>query len=156
MHIPHGQPIKGWVDLEQGGDAWFLDLVDRWVEPRHVDGQLVGEATLRLPPDLPLGWHTLWAQTQSADGEISESSMVLVVTPERLDPPALRDARQWGFMTQLYSMRSARSWGSGDLVDLAELVAWSGGNLGADFVLVNPMHAASPVHSDTWIRTSSP
>jgi 4-alpha-glucanotransferase len=145
VHVPHGQPVRGWIDLEQGGDAWFLDLVDRWVEPRHVEGTLVGEATLRLPGDLPLGWHTLWAQTTGPDGEIRESSMPVVVTPDRLDPPALRGARQWGFMTQVYAMRSAGTWGSGDLVDLAELAAWSGGALGADFVLVNPMHAASPV-----------
>jgi 4-alpha-glucanotransferase len=145
VHVPHGQSVRGWIDLEEGGDAWFLDQVDRWVEPRHVDGQLVGEATLRLPPELPLGWHTLWAQTSDANGEVRESSTTVVVTPERLDPPELRGHRQWGFMTQVYSVRSAQSWGSGDLVDLAELAAWSGGALGADFVLVNPMHASSPV-----------
>ena len=38
----------------------------------------------------------------------------------------------------------ARSWGLGDLHDLADLAAWSGGDLGADFVLVNPLHAAEP------------
>ena len=33
----------------------------------------------------------------------------------------------------------------GDLADLAELAAWGGDQLGADFVLVNPLHAAQPV-----------
>jgi len=46
---------------------------------------------------------------------------------------------------QLYSVRSRGSWGHGDLRDLAELAAWSGRELGADFVLVNPLHAAEPV-----------
>ena len=52
--------------------------------------------------------------------------------------------RGWGFAVQLYSVRSRASWGHGDLHDLADLAAWSGGDLGADFVLVNPLHAAEP------------
>jgi 4-alpha-glucanotransferase len=54
------------------------------------------------------------------------------------------DRRSWGFTVQLYSVRSRASWGHGDLHDLAELASWSGGDLGADFVLVNPLHAAEP------------
>jgi 4-alpha-glucanotransferase len=52
--------------------------------------------------------------------------------------------RSWGFAVQLYSVRSRASWGHGDLHDLADLATWSGGALGADFVLVNPLHAAEP------------
>src|SRR2546429_8377757 len=52
--------------------------------------------------------------------------------------------RSWGFAAQLYSVRSRGSWGHGDLHDLADLAAWSGGDPGADFVLVNPLHAAEP------------
>ncbi|MFI5083931.1 MAG: 4-alpha-glucanotransferase, partial [Streptosporangiales bacterium] len=52
--------------------------------------------------------------------------------------------RSWGFAAQLYSVRSRASWGHGDLHDLADLATWSGGDLGADFVLVNPLHAAEP------------
>ena len=69
----------------------------------------------------------------------------------RTDPAAGRAKapfparRSWGFTVQLYSLRSRASWGQGDLRDLADLAAWSGGALGADFVLVNPLHAAEPV-----------
>ena len=52
--------------------------------------------------------------------------------------------RSWGFAVQLYSVRSRGSWGHGDLRDLADVAAWSGTALGADFVLVNPLHAAEP------------
>jgi 4-alpha-glucanotransferase len=52
--------------------------------------------------------------------------------------------RSWGFTVQLYSVRSRASWGHGDLRDLADLATWSGRDLGADFVLVNPLHAAEP------------
>jgi 4-alpha-glucanotransferase len=58
--------------------------------------------------------------------------------------PALAD-RAWGFAVQLYSLRSRASWGHGDLHDLAELAAWSARDLGAGFVLVNPLHAAEPL-----------
>ena len=68
---------------------------------------LIGEATFRLPRDLPLGWHTLWARSEGADGVVREASCQLIVTPARLDPPALAAGRQWGLMTQVYSMRSA-------------------------------------------------
>jgi 4-alpha-glucanotransferase len=53
--------------------------------------------------------------------------------------------RSWGFTVQLYSLRSRRSWGHGDLRDLADFAAWSARDLGAGFVLINPLHAAEPV-----------
>ena len=53
--------------------------------------------------------------------------------------------RAWGFTVQLYSVRSRDSWGHGDLRDLAELAAWSARDLGAGFVLINPLHAAEPL-----------
>lgn len=53
--------------------------------------------------------------------------------------------RNWGFTVQLYSLRSRGSWGHGDFADLAALAAWSGRELGAGFVLTNPLHAAEPV-----------
>jgi len=65
--------------------------------------------------------------------------------PENKGAAAIYPARRsWGFAVQLYSLRSRASWGHGDLRDLADLAAWSGRELGADFVLVNPLHAAEP------------
>jgi 4-alpha-glucanotransferase len=53
--------------------------------------------------------------------------------------------RSWGLAVQLYSVRSRESWGHGDLRDLADLARWSGRDLGAGFILVNPLHAAEPL-----------
>ena len=68
------------------------------------------------------------------------------MTPAYLGLPESmgRHGRAWGFMTQLYSVRSKRSWAHGDLEDLGEIARWSGAELGAGFVLVNPLHAPAP------------
>lgn len=140
VHVPHGEPARAWVELEGGGRR-DLEQQDRWVDPKAVDGALVGEATFAVPADLPLGWHVLHAGSPSG-----EAQCPLVVTPARLElPEALRERQRWGLMAQLYSVRSRLSWGLGDFADLAELADWGGRDLGADFVLVNPLHAAEPV-----------
>ncbi len=144
VHVPHLTPVLVHVELEEGGRV-ELSAVDRWVEPREVDGAQVGEATFTVPGDLPLGWHQLVARVGAGDDE--HARVALVVTPDRLQlDPAVAEApaATWGLMTQLYSVRSRRSWGHGDLDDLGELARWSGQELGAGFVLVNPLHAPSP------------
>jgi 4-alpha-glucanotransferase len=141
VHVPHGEPVETWVELENGGERRDVAQQRVWVDPREVDGQLIGAATFALPADLPLGWHTVRAQTPT-----QEASTVLAVTPSRLKlPDSLQDHRQWGFLTQLYAVRSRRSWSLGDLADLADLAGWSGRALGAGFVQVNPLHAVAPV-----------
>ncbi|MEV4870866.1 4-alpha-glucanotransferase [Streptomyces syringium] len=90
-----------------------------------------------LAEALPLGSHLLRAH--APDGRSACAS--LIVAPERLPAPP---RRAHGFLVQLYSLLSARSWGMGDLGDLAELAAWSGRAFGSDFVQVNPLHAAVP------------
>ncbi|WP_405661071.1 4-alpha-glucanotransferase [Streptomyces sp. NBC_00079] len=86
---------------------------------------------------LPPGVHRLTAT--APDGRAAAAH--LVVAPDRLPTPA---ARSYGLLVQLYSLLSHRSWGMGDLGDLAELAAWAGRALGAGFVQVNPLHAAVP------------
>ncbi len=48
-------------------------------------------------------------------------------------------------MSQLYSIRSSGSWGIGDYEDLKALLVESKKKTGADFMLINPLHAAEPV-----------
>ncbi|MDQ1625378.1 MAG: 4-alpha-glucanotransferase, partial [Actinomycetota bacterium] len=142
VHAPLGAPVDVRLALEDGSPPRELTGVTRSVEPRAVDGKLVVAATFALPADLPLGWHELLA---AADGGTSRCPVV--VTPGFLGLPARvpESGAIWGFMTQLYSVRSRASWGHGDLADLAELARWSGSQLGAGFVLVNPLHSPAPV-----------
>ncbi|MEA2843445.1 MAG: 4-alpha-glucanotransferase, partial [Actinomycetota bacterium] len=87
-----------------------------------------------LPPDLPLGYHTL---NRLDDG----TPTTIVVTPGRCPLP---EAPTWGWAVQLYAARSRASWGIGDLADLSTLARWSRTDLGAGVVMVNPLHAAHP------------
>lgn len=89
-----------------------------------VDGEL---------PALPLGWHTL---------RTPERDVTLVVVPDRL--PDVHPA--WGWMVQLYALRSADSWGMGDFGDLATVARRSATELGAGVLLVNPVAAIGPTH----------
>ena len=98
------------------------------------DGAVL-EANASLPPDLPLGYHTM---RRLDDG--SESR--LIVSPGRCHLPA--DLRAWGWAAQLYAVRSLRSWGHGDLGDLGGLARWAA-ELGAQHLMVNPLDAALPL-----------
>ncbi|WP_438303825.1 4-alpha-glucanotransferase [Streptomyces sp. HUAS TT11] len=86
---------------------------------------------------LPPGVHAL--HVTAPDGRTARAH--LIAAPARLPVPP---ARSYGLLVQLYSLLSQRSWGMGDLGDLAEVTAWAGRALGAGFVQVNPLHAAVP------------
>src|SRR3954470_5906330 len=123
--------------------VWFVrggqtPSIERPAELVLEDGTTLN-ARNALPPDLPLGYHDL----RPDDGGPTTR---LIVTPDRC---ALPDGlRTWGWSAQLYAARSARSWGIGDLGDLATLARWASGQ-GADVLGINPLHAATPtVHQE--------
>ncbi|MCB5274852.1 4-alpha-glucanotransferase [Arthrobacter sp. SO5] len=138
VHVPHGSHATVRV-IAEDGRRHEAEQRENWDPPLELDGVLTGRATFAVPDDLPLGWHTLVAETA---GGVAECP--LVVTPRRLQTTgALAGRRHWGLTAQLYSVRSLRSWGIGDFADLMDLAAISG-QAGAGFVLVNPLHAAEP------------
>jgi 4-alpha-glucanotransferase len=150
-HVRAGDGLEVWIDLETGGVWEHLRQLENWSPPREVPGAYpgggpVGEATFEIPDALPLGYHRLRARSTDAAGDVHEDETVLIVTPSWLGMPAsLGEHRTWGIATQLYSVRSRQSWGVGDLVDLEDLAVWSAATAGAEYVLVNPLHAAEPV-----------
>ncbi|MBM9508363.1 4-alpha-glucanotransferase [Actinacidiphila acididurans] len=111
-------------------------LAGRVPEPAGLEVRTTAGDLVTGTPDEP-GSYVLLAT--APDGRTVRGE--LVVAPERLPGPA---GRTFGFMAQLYSVLSGRSWGMGDLGDLADLAAWSGRALGAGFVQINPLHAAVP------------
>lgn len=140
VHVPAGTGVGVDVVLE-GGERRPLGQVHNDVPDTLVDGQMRGEATFWVPEDLPLGYHHL-----EANGVEGVHSASLIITPKFVGfPTAMRDQRVWGYTTQLYSVTSDQSWGMGDLTDLADLVTWSGTRQFADYVLINPLHAAEAV-----------
>ena len=143
VHVRDGEDVAVWIELEGGGHRSNLHQEENWNPPRLITGpteeRLVGEATFRIPDDLPTGYHRLKAWSAG-----DEASCALIVTPPWVGIPERMGGRQWGFATQLYSVRSRQSWGVGDIADLADLAVWGSAQLGADFVLVNPLHAAEP------------
>jgi len=156
VHAPAGARVRAELVLDGADDARPLEL-DADGEEREVDGRRLVARTLRLPDDVAIGDHRIRAVIAPTatvpggeDGGGSGADAVhetpLVVAPDVLGmPDRVGDDRLWGFAVQLYSVRSARSWGVGDLGDLRELAVWSARELGAGFVQVNPLHAAQPV-----------
>lgn len=132
LHAEDGAGIELDVVLEDGSIR-RVEVPETVVDRR--DGRVRRVAPL---PDLPLGWHTLRA---SAGEQHAEA--VLCVAPVRLELPAGLD-RAWGWMVQLYSLRSAGSWGMGDYGDLRTVVERASAD-GAGAVLLNPLHAETPV-----------
>jgi 4-alpha-glucanotransferase len=63
-----------------------------------------------------------------------------LVTPPRCYLPGA-DARIWGLSVQLYTLRSKRNWGIGDLTDLTTICAIAA-DAGASLVGINPLHAS--------------
>ncbi|MDY5785116.1 4-alpha-glucanotransferase [Corynebacterium sp.] len=139
VHVHDGHPAHVWIELEDGTprDA-YQD--ENWAEPVTVDGVTWGEATFHVPGDLPTGWHTLHLESDTF-----KASCALIVVPETLRTNQRYTAEPaFGVMAQLYSVRSDDSWGIGDFADLARLAEVVAAE-GADYLLINPVHAAQPV-----------
>jgi 4-alpha-glucanotransferase len=134
-HLPHeisvslpagraDSPAVLHLGLEDGGT---LDLE---VKP--------GTQRLRLPDDLPLGYHELSLQIA---GETSRPAR-LMVCPERAYEPAwLASGSNAGLAISLYGLRSRRNWGCGDTTDLCALIDWAAERTGTSFIALNPLHS---------------
>lgn len=114
-----------------------VGATDPLEEPHEVVTESGGvvPAESALPPELPPGYHTL---RRLRDGV----SRRLIVSPGICHLP--EDLRGWGWAIQLYALRSAASWGIGDLADLRHFARWTRG-LGAAILMLNPLHAALPL-----------
>lgn len=137
LRTPESAEVGLRVLLEDGGEL-AVDVSRTPLSsqrPLRHDDRVLRHVVL---PRLPLGWHRLRATAGDETDDV-----VLVVAPARLALPPGLD-RAWGWMVQLYSLRSKGSWGVGDYADLRTVVERSAAD-GAGVVLLNPIHAETPV-----------
>ena len=145
-------PFRGSVHLEGGGERRLVEA-GRWIGPAtSVLGRTFAEVRVAVradPPELPLGYHRLDVRVGTVGGEA-----MLISAPRRagMQPP-----RTWGVFLPLYALRSARSWGIGDLTDLAGLLEWTGslgGSLVATLPLLAPFRGGGPFEPSPYSPAS--
>lgn len=129
--LENGEPYEGTLQIGPGdGSRAYV-----------INDQFIATAAANLPADLPVGYHTLHVTVNGR-----QQDATLISAPDKvelLDP--MKGGHLWGWMAQLYSIRSADSWGVGDYEDLRRMVIEAKAKTDADFILVNPLHAAEPV-----------
>ncbi len=104
-----------------------------------ASGHLWTTYELRLPAELPLGYHTI--EVTINDRAVGRSR--LIVCPNRAYVPEnlAGGGRIAGLNVALYGLRSGRNWGCGDFTDLRTLTDWARNAIGFSFVGLNPLHA---------------
>ncbi len=133
LHLPAGSRASATVE---GSDGKQHLTVWGALAGRTVDGRPLELRHLVLPLDLEPGDAELVVRAAGV-----EHRTPLIVAPRAVRTPR----RGWGWTTQLYQVRSGRSWGIGDLADLAELaetLAGAGGD--PTFLLTEPFHSPAP------------
>lgn len=108
-----------------------VNLGRHWIVITENGEQVEGEN--QLPFDLPTGYHQLFLEDEPAQS--------LIVRPSAC--PSFATTWEWGWVVQLYATRSSKSWGIGDLGDLA-MFGEMAGQKGARVALLNPLHAPLP------------
>jgi len=157
-HVTGEAALRIIVDALPAGSSW-----------RFVEGSVVMRsgrpARTNLTPAVksPLRWQIVAGDETVAEGEsrddkiewpdnlpvgayrvlLTDSSQSQETVPLIVAPPSAFDGdfdRGWLLAVQLYGVRSARNWGIGDFSDLEGLIELAG-QLGADGVGLNPLHA---------------
>ncbi len=130
------------------GGEWHavveLESGERVGSSGRLPQEVTGNISLPLGGVLPLGYHDVSLRLAGRAGASQRERQRLIVVPRACPDPAtrLRGSRGVGILANLYTVRSDRSWGHGDLTDLGELVDWAG-DLGVAFVGTNPLHAVT-------------
>ena len=99
----------------------------------RTDGATWDTRRIMLERTLPVGTHRLGLTVPG----YAYAGTHLVVAPRTATPP---QGRTWGIALQLYTLRSERNLGIGDLADLRAFCRLAGAR-GASYVGINPLHA---------------
>lgn len=135
LHV-HGTDPQVTVVLEDGSAAENLVRLEL-----KQEGDTVNIYQMFLSDQTPTGYHQLVVKDDDRTVEAT-----LICAPARIPvPQAVQDKHRWGWMAQFYSVRSPESWGVGDYGDLKQLAGDAAAKSGADFMLINPIHATAPI-----------
>ena len=127
---------------------WSLELRTEDGRNERAEGRIDSggrRAGLRLPipgaSSLRPGYHSLRVAVERG-GQRQEAQQTLIVAPRRCTTVGdkVGEKPAFGLWANLYSVRSARGWGAGDLGTLRNLLQFASQE-GAAFVGVNPLHA---------------
>lgn len=123
--VGKGAKIRCVLTLESGeATEWMVKAADLPRKPRRdAGGTMVERAIVDLPKKLAQGYHRLRIEWGKASAE------ALVISAPKLswkDDRAAAD-HAWGVFCPVFSLRSSRGWGCGDLSDLARLARWTAG-----------------------------
>ncbi|PKH25732.1 4-alpha-glucanotransferase [Enterobacterales bacterium CwR94] len=133
---PAALPVAGkgrwqWSLQSEEGELW--------------SGEVHSGTSLKLPADLPVGYH----QLQVAQDKQHYCCRVIVAPQRCYEPvPLLQGEKLWGACVQLYTLRSENNWGMGDFGDLQQLLTRVAERGGA-FVGLNPVHALYPASPES-------
>ena len=120
-----------------------------------IDAHTYFEMAFDWNDRLPCGYHRYELR---GPGLAPDACVTFIVGPRccYVPPPLENGGRVWGAAVQLYSLRSGRDWGMGDLTDLRTLIAqW--GRRGAGVIGLNPLHALfphNPAHASPYSPSS--
>jgi 4-alpha-glucanotransferase len=150
-HPPHEVSVSLPAELTDSPAVLHLRLEDGGTLDLEVKP---GTQHIRLPDDLPLGYHELSLQIA---GESWPPSRLIVCPDRAFEPAWLHDRGVAGLAISLYGVRSQRNWGCGDTTDLRALIDWAVERTGTSFIALNPLHAITnrePYNTSPYLPNS--
>jgi 4-alpha-glucanotransferase len=118
----------------EDGSAAEVPFAVPTMREERVDGRSFVEQVVHADVELPFGYHRLIVEAPG----VPPAETLVISSPQRA-PRA--PGTTWGAFLPLYALRSDRSWGVGDLTDLANVVEWVA-SLGGSVVATLPLQAA--------------
>jgi 4-alpha-glucanotransferase len=114
-------PLAGTLVLETGEnrDIRLPGSALPVLQEAEIEGRQYVLKAVSLPERLPPGYHRLILEMPGTNVET-----LLISSPLKAYGRAEQDGRYWGVFLPLYSLHTERSWGGGDLSDLATLTRW--------------------------------
>jgi len=138
LHFPINDNIKiRWSLCTELGDCLDGEIGEiSPLETKEINGKKYVYTEIKLPEDIPLGYHELTLKVETNE-EALEGSTLLIISPDRCYLP---EGRLWGLGLSLYGLCSEKNWAIGDLKDLKTITKGIG-RLGAGFVGISPIHS---------------